>query len=69
METPLFDKSCIFHASRRCGVDTIARAGWGRNGLSTWAGSVMRKVKTTQGIETYQQSDQKWGVVAENPSC
>jgi hypothetical protein len=41
METPLFDKSCVrvagINASRMCGVDTIAWAGWARNRLCGWA--------------------------------
>ena len=47
METPLLNKSCVrvvsIHTGRVCGVNAIARAGWGRNGLSTWTGSIMRE--------------------------
>lgn len=50
METPLFDKSGVrvagIHTSGLCGVHTSVGAGWGRDGLSTWAESVRRKENT-----------------------
>jgi len=48
METPFFDESCIritgVHASGMCGVDTVDGVDLGRNGLSTCAQRIMRKL-------------------------